>query len=58
MDFDYTDHEYLAECTDGCSAITGWLQSKVVAGQAGKNHEKEKGHKWVVRVRLRTGVSV
>lgn len=53
MDFDYTDHEYLPECTDGCGALTDWLQSKLVADQAGKNHEHEKGHVCVTRVRMR-----
>jgi len=53
MDFDYTDHEYLPECTDGCGALTDWLQSKLVADQTGKNHHDEQGHAWVVRVRMR-----
>lgn len=53
MDFDYTDHEYLPQCTDGCGAITGWLHSRMVAGEAGINHEKSKGHSWIVRERLK-----
>ncbi|BCS54817.1 hypothetical protein [Geobacter sp. SVR] len=54
MDLDNTDHEYLPECTDGCGALTDWLQSKTVADQAGTNHRKETGHAWVVRVRARS----
>ncbi|WP_243372190.1 hypothetical protein [Geotalea sp. SG265] len=53
MDFDYTDHEYLSHCTDGCGAITGWLQSREVAREAGKNHERNKGHNWMVRERMK-----
>ena len=53
MDFDYTAYEYLPECTDGCGAITGWLPSKDTANNAARNHQKDKGHKWFVRERMK-----
>ncbi len=53
VDLDFTQYEYLPECTDGCGAITGWLYSKEMANDAGRNHENEKGHKWLVRERMK-----
>lgn len=53
MSFDYTDHEYLPQCTDGCGAVTSWLPSREMAEQVAKNHAKGKGHNLVVRERLK-----
>ena len=53
MEFDYTDYESLTVCTEGCGEITDWRQSRIVADQAVKNHEKEKGHKCLVRERMK-----
>lgn len=53
MEFDYTDHRYRPECKEGCGALTDWLQSRLVADQAGSNHQRERGHAWVVRVRMK-----
>jgi hypothetical protein len=57
MDFDNTDHEYLPECTDGCGALTSWLQSKAAADQVVMNHRRENGHTGLVRVRARPGLT-
>jgi len=53
MDFDYTAYEYLPECTDGCGAITDWLNSKEMAREAGDNHSKKTGHSCKVLERMR-----
>ena len=53
MDFDYTQYEYLPECTDGCGALTNWLYSKEMANDAGRNHQKDKGHGYHVRERMK-----
>lgn len=42
MELEYTDHEYLVECTEGCGEISDWLQSRFLAEQPIKNHAKEK----------------
>lgn len=52
MDFENTDHEYLAECIDGCGEITGWLQSRHLAEQAISNHSKENAHKCQIKERI------
>ena len=49
---DATSYEFIAECTDGCGAITGWVYSSDVADDAGRVHEREGGHHWVVRSRM------
>ncbi len=53
MDFEYTDNEYLVECTEGCGVITGWLQSRLIAEQAINNHSKENQHKCQIIERMR-----
>jgi hypothetical protein len=53
MDLDYSDYEYLAECTDGCGEITDWLPSKDTACEAANNHAKQNGHKWIVQQRIK-----
>jgi hypothetical protein len=53
MDFDYSTYEYLPECTDGCGAITGWLDSKQAASEAAGNHGRARGHRWRVLERMR-----
>jgi len=53
-DHDYSAYVYLAECVDGCGAITEWLSSSKVAREAAANHSRMKGgHKWQVRERMR-----
>lgn len=44
MELEYTDHEYLVECTEGCGEISDWLQSRFLAEQPIKNHAKENSH--------------
>jgi|OpeIllAssembly_1097287.scaffolds.fasta_scaffold979483_2 hypothetical protein len=51
--FDYTDHEYRTECLDGCEAVTGWLYSRMIANQVGKNHENSLAHRWTVQQRMK-----
>jgi len=41
MELEYTDHEYLVECTEGCGEISDWLQSRFLAEQPIKNHSNE-----------------
>jgi hypothetical protein len=53
MYFDYTDHEYRTECLDGCGSLTIWMQSRVVADQAGKNHENAECHRWTLSQRMK-----
>jgi hypothetical protein len=53
MQFEYTDHEYRTECLDGCGAVTVWMQSRMVANQAGKNHETALRHRWTVSQRMK-----
>lgn len=53
MDFEYTDTEYLVECTEGCGEITGWLQSRLIAEQVIHNHSKENAHKCQIKERTR-----
>lgn len=55
MKFDYSAYEYLPECSDGCQAITDWLPSFEAAREAGNNHGKQTGHKWLVQERLKEG---
>lgn len=50
---DYSDHEYRTECLDGCGALTAWLQSRMVADQAGNNHENAQSHRWTVKERMK-----
>lgn len=53
MQFDYTDHEYRTECLDGCGVVTVWMQSVMVADQAGRNHEAAHFHRWTVNQRMK-----
>lgn len=53
MQFEYTDQEYRTDCIDGCGVLTDWLQSRMVADQAGNNHETEQHHRWTVRQRMK-----
>ena len=53
MESEYTDYEFLVECTEGCGEITGWLQSRIIAEQAIKNHAKENVHKCQIKERMR-----
>jgi hypothetical protein len=52
-DFEFTDHEYLTRCTDGCGAITGWIVSLDAANDAGRVHETDRGHHWEVTNRMK-----
>lgn len=54
MEFEYTDHEYLVECTEGCGEMTNWLQSRFLAEQAIKNHAKENSHNCRIIERMRS----
>lgn len=54
MEFEYTDSEYLVECTDGCGEITDWLQSRFLAEQAIKNHADDTAHSCQILQRLRS----
>ena len=53
MKFEYTDQEYRTECLDGCGALTVWLQSSMVADQAGNNHENSEHHRTYIEQRMR-----
>jgi hypothetical protein len=54
MEADYTEYEYLPECTDGCGALTeGWMPSNEDAHAVAHNHEKQTGHHWKVQQRMR-----
>jgi hypothetical protein len=53
MEFEFTDHEYLVKCTEGCGEITNWLQSRFLAEQAIHNHTKENSHKCQIIQRMR-----
>jgi hypothetical protein len=52
MQFDYTEYEYLPECSDGCGALTDWLPSNDAAYDVGLSHEKQTGHRWRVQQRM------
>lgn len=45
MKLEYTDNEYLVECTEGCGEISDWLQSRFLAEQPINNHSNENSHK-------------
>lgn len=49
MEFDYTEYEYLPECSDGCGALTDWLPSNEV----GLSHQKRTAHHWQVQQRMK-----
>jgi hypothetical protein len=53
MDFDYTEYEYLPECSDGCGAITDWMSSNDAAHEVALSHEKQTGHHWQVQQRMK-----
>ncbi|MHB1399567.1 MAG: hypothetical protein ACYDAI_15695 [Trichloromonadaceae bacterium] len=53
MKFEYTDQQYRTECLDGCGVLTTWMQSSMVADQAGKNHEHSQDHRWNVEQRMK-----
>lgn len=53
MQFDYTDYHYRVVCPEGCGDLTDWIESRMVAEQAGKNHEVETRHKCQTRERMR-----
>ncbi len=53
MKFDYTDQEYRTECLNGCGLLTVWMQSRMVAIQAGNNHENSQHHSWNVEQRMK-----
>jgi hypothetical protein len=51
--FEFTSHEYLTRCTDGCGEITGWMESLDAAAGAGRVHNSDRGHHWEVANRLK-----
>ena len=53
MEPDYTEYEYLPECTNGCGALTDWLPSNDAAREVAHNHEKQTGHHWRVQQRMK-----
>ena len=56
MEFDYTEYEYLPECTNGCGALTDWLPSNDAAQEVAHGHEKQTGHHWQVQRRMKEEV--
>ena len=53
MEFDYTEYEYLPECSDGCGALTDWLPSNDAAHEVGLSHQKQTAHHWQVQQRMK-----
>jgi len=53
MEFDYTEYEYLPECSDGCGALTDWLPSNDAAHEVGLSHQKLTAHHWQVQQRMK-----
>jgi hypothetical protein len=53
MDADYSDYQYLPECTNGCGALTDWMPSNEAAHAVAHNHEKQTGHTWRVQQRMK-----
>ena len=53
MESDYTELEYLPECTDGCGALTGWLPSNDAALEVAHSHGKQTRHHWQVQHRMK-----
>jgi len=51
--FEFTSHEYLTRCVEGCGDITAWIDSLDAADDAGRVHRSDKGHGWEVINRLK-----
>lgn len=58
MDFDYSEYEYLPECSSGCGALTDWLCSNDAAEEVVHNHGRQTGHHWQIQRRMREDISV
>jgi hypothetical protein len=53
MEFDYSEYEYLPECTDKCGALTDWLPSNDAAHEAALSHQKQTDHHCRVQQRMK-----